>query len=142
VTLQPKYPDITVHLTGKNGNAFNVLGLVKRELKGERGRSSSDRRIHDRSHGRGLRPPAAHGLAVGRGRMMTNQQFHGYGGLKIEIEVADGVTDLMAMAEGRDLLGAPFEALRRELEQLAEDWRGDLPDDLYERVRCTVSEVE
>ena len=28
-----RYPDITVQLTGENGNAFNVIGLVQRALK-------------------------------------------------------------------------------------------------------------
>jgi hypothetical protein len=32
-SMEPKYPDITVYLTGQDANAFNVLGLVKRELK-------------------------------------------------------------------------------------------------------------
>ena len=28
-----KYPEITVKLTGKDGNAFAVMGAVRRELK-------------------------------------------------------------------------------------------------------------
>lgn len=31
--MQPKYPDIVVELTGQDGNAFNVLGLVNRALR-------------------------------------------------------------------------------------------------------------
>lgn len=29
----PKYPDIRVRLTGEDGNAFNILGLVNKALK-------------------------------------------------------------------------------------------------------------
>lgn len=29
----PKYPEIKLQLTGQDGNAFNILGLVKRALK-------------------------------------------------------------------------------------------------------------
>ena len=29
----PKYPDITVELVGKDGNAFNILGIVRRAMK-------------------------------------------------------------------------------------------------------------
>ena len=29
----PKYPDITVRLTGKNGNAFNILGICLRAMR-------------------------------------------------------------------------------------------------------------
>ena len=29
----PKYPDITVHLTGKDGNAFNILGICLRAMR-------------------------------------------------------------------------------------------------------------
>jgi hypothetical protein len=29
----PKYPHITVSLLGENGNAFNLLGIMSRELK-------------------------------------------------------------------------------------------------------------
>ena len=31
--MQPKYPHITVHLTGNDGNAFLVLGLCQRAAK-------------------------------------------------------------------------------------------------------------
>jgi hypothetical protein len=31
--MQPKHPEIRVQLTGQNGNAFVVLGLVQRALK-------------------------------------------------------------------------------------------------------------
>jgi hypothetical protein len=30
---QPKYPDVTVKLTGENGNAFVILGKVRRALR-------------------------------------------------------------------------------------------------------------
>jgi hypothetical protein len=33
MTLQVKYPDVEVELTGQDGNAFNLLGIVKRELR-------------------------------------------------------------------------------------------------------------
>ena len=29
----PKYPDITVELVGKDGNAFNILGICIRAMK-------------------------------------------------------------------------------------------------------------
>ena len=29
----PKYPDITVELVGKDGNAFNILGICRRTMK-------------------------------------------------------------------------------------------------------------
>jgi len=29
----PKYPDITVSLIGEDGNAFNILSTVRKELK-------------------------------------------------------------------------------------------------------------
>ena len=31
--MDPKYPDITVRLTGQDGNAFAILGKVKKELQ-------------------------------------------------------------------------------------------------------------
>ncbi len=31
--MTPKYPDIVVELTGQDGNAFSVLGLVSRSLR-------------------------------------------------------------------------------------------------------------
>lgn len=31
-TQTPRYPDITVQLTGEDGNAFAILGAVKRAL--------------------------------------------------------------------------------------------------------------
>lgn len=30
--MEPRYPDITVKLTGADGNVFNILGLVNRAL--------------------------------------------------------------------------------------------------------------
>lgn len=29
----PKYPDITVQLTGKDGNAFNILGICLQAMR-------------------------------------------------------------------------------------------------------------
>ena len=29
----PKYPDIIVQLVGKDGNAFNILGICRRTMK-------------------------------------------------------------------------------------------------------------
>ena len=29
----PKYPNITVELVGKDGNAFNILGICRRAMK-------------------------------------------------------------------------------------------------------------
>lgn len=29
----PKYPDITVQLTGKDGNAFNILGICLQTMR-------------------------------------------------------------------------------------------------------------
>ena len=29
----PKYPDIIVQLVGKDGNAFNILGICRRAMK-------------------------------------------------------------------------------------------------------------
>lgn len=29
----PKYPEITVQLVGKDGNAFNILGIYRRAMK-------------------------------------------------------------------------------------------------------------
>lgn len=29
----PKYPEITVELVGKDGNAFNILGICRRAMK-------------------------------------------------------------------------------------------------------------
>ena len=29
----PKYPEITVRLTGENGNAFNILGICLRAMR-------------------------------------------------------------------------------------------------------------
>lgn len=34
--MEIKYPDITVQLTGQNGNIFNLMGLVNRQLRGAR----------------------------------------------------------------------------------------------------------
>lgn len=31
--MEPKYPNVKVQLTGQNGNAFVVLGLVKKGLQ-------------------------------------------------------------------------------------------------------------
>lgn len=31
--MEPKYPDITVQLTGNDGNAFTVLGLCQRAAR-------------------------------------------------------------------------------------------------------------
>ena len=31
--MTPKYPDITVELIGTDGNAYNILGIVKKALK-------------------------------------------------------------------------------------------------------------
>lgn len=31
--MKPKYPNIIVNLIGQDGNAFLILGLVKKELK-------------------------------------------------------------------------------------------------------------
>ena len=31
--IMPKYPDITVELVGKNGNAFNILGICLRAMR-------------------------------------------------------------------------------------------------------------
>lgn len=31
--MEPKYPNVKVQLTGQNGNAFVVLGLVKKGLR-------------------------------------------------------------------------------------------------------------
>lgn len=31
--MNPKYPDITVRLVGEDGNAFAILGAVKKALK-------------------------------------------------------------------------------------------------------------
>ncbi len=33
MTTEPLYPDIEVQLTGNDGNAFAVLGNVKREMR-------------------------------------------------------------------------------------------------------------
>lgn len=30
---EPKYPDVHVQLTGQDGNAFNIIGLVQRALR-------------------------------------------------------------------------------------------------------------
>ena len=30
---QPKYPNVVVQLTGEDGNAFNVMGVVARSLR-------------------------------------------------------------------------------------------------------------
>ena len=32
-TNTPKYPNITVQLTGQNGNAFNLLGIVQSAMR-------------------------------------------------------------------------------------------------------------
>lgn len=31
--MDVKFPEIEVQLTGQNGNAFNLIGIVKRELR-------------------------------------------------------------------------------------------------------------
>ncbi len=31
--MEPKYPDIEVQLTGQDGNAFNLMGIVNRALR-------------------------------------------------------------------------------------------------------------
>ena len=31
--MAPKYPNVKVQLTGQNGNAFNIMGRVTRELR-------------------------------------------------------------------------------------------------------------
>ena len=31
--MNPKYPDITVQLIGEDGNSFNIIGLVMKELR-------------------------------------------------------------------------------------------------------------
>lgn len=33
VVQMPKYPDITVELVGKDGNAFNILGICRRAMQ-------------------------------------------------------------------------------------------------------------
>lgn len=35
VRSDPLYPDVTVSLVGKNGNVFNLLGIVKRTMNEE-----------------------------------------------------------------------------------------------------------
>lgn len=30
---QPRYPDVSVQLTGEDGNAFSILGRVRRQLR-------------------------------------------------------------------------------------------------------------
>ena len=31
--MEPKYPEIEVQLSGQDGNAFNIMGLVSRALR-------------------------------------------------------------------------------------------------------------
>jgi hypothetical protein len=31
--MEPKYPNIVVELVGQDGNAFNILGIVRRAMK-------------------------------------------------------------------------------------------------------------
>jgi hypothetical protein len=31
--MEPKYPHVTVQLTGQDGNVFNIIGRVTREMK-------------------------------------------------------------------------------------------------------------
>ena len=31
--MEPKYPDITVQLTGEDGNAFSIIGRVSRVMR-------------------------------------------------------------------------------------------------------------
>lgn len=33
MNLDPRYPHIRVRLTGQNGNAFNLIGIVKRAMR-------------------------------------------------------------------------------------------------------------
>ena len=32
-TMEPKYPDVTVQLTGEDGNAFSIIATVSRALR-------------------------------------------------------------------------------------------------------------
>lgn len=34
-TIQPKYPNVTVQLTGNDGNAFTILGVVTKAMRRE-----------------------------------------------------------------------------------------------------------
>ena len=43
----PKYPDITVQLTGRDGNAFAVLGAVARGLRSNGVAEEDIERFHD-----------------------------------------------------------------------------------------------
>ena len=36
ITTKPKYPNITVQLTGNDGNAFAIMGAVRKALKREK----------------------------------------------------------------------------------------------------------
>ncbi|MCY4122568.1 MAG: hypothetical protein OXG72_16780 [Acidobacteria bacterium] len=39
---EPKHPDVTVQLTGSDGNAFAIIGTVARRLKAEVSREVAD----------------------------------------------------------------------------------------------------
>ena len=39
---RPKYPGVTVPLTGQNGNAFGIIGAVSKALRHEIGREAAD----------------------------------------------------------------------------------------------------
>ena len=36
ITTKPKYPNITVQLTGNDGNAFAIMGALRKALKREK----------------------------------------------------------------------------------------------------------
>ena len=38
----PRYPDVTVRLTSRDGNVFYVIGRVAKALRNEVGRSAAD----------------------------------------------------------------------------------------------------
>ena len=38
----PKFPEVTVHLTGEDGNAFAILGRVRKALKSAEGVTRED----------------------------------------------------------------------------------------------------
>lgn len=46
-----KYPNVTVQLTGRDGNAFTILGLVKNALKKEAGQEVADAYFDEATEG-------------------------------------------------------------------------------------------
>jgi hypothetical protein len=51
MTVQVLYPEVEVELSGSDGNAFAVLGKVKKALKSEVGQDAADKFMKEATSG-------------------------------------------------------------------------------------------